>query len=123
MPSPTTRLAPSAHLSRRHLLLGAAAVGTLPSAWAQPKAPAWGEVEKAARGQTVYWNAWAGSERINAYLQWVAVEVKSAYGVTLEHVKITDAAEVVKRVRAEKTAKTRKVRLTWCGSTAKTSPP
>ena len=104
MPSPITRPSPSAHLSRRHLLLGAAAVGALPTVFAQPKTPAWGEVEKAARGQTVYWNAWAGSERINAHLQWVAAEVKSAHDVTLEHVKITDAADVVKRVRAEKTA-------------------
>ena len=66
--------------------------------------PAWLDIEKAARGQTVFFNAWAGSERINAYLQWVAAEVKSAYGVTLEHVKIKDTAEVVKRVRGEKAA-------------------
>ncbi len=104
MPSPTPHFSQPAHLSRRHLLIGAGAMGALPSAWAQPKATTWGEVEKAARGQTVYWNAWAGSEQTNAYLQWVASEVKNAHGVTLEHVKITDAADVVKRVRAEKTA-------------------
>jgi putative thiamine transport system substrate-binding protein len=65
---------------------------------------AWPDIEKTARGQTVFFNAWAGSERINAYLQWVAAEVKATYGVTLEHVKIKDTAEVVKRVRSEKTA-------------------
>lgn len=75
----------------------------MPSVWAQASAP-WAEVEKAARGQTVYWNAWAGSEQTNAYLQWVAQQVKSAHGISLQHVKITDTADVVKRVRAEKTA-------------------
>lgn len=90
------------HLNRRHLLL-AAGGSALPSVWAQASAP-WAEVEKAARGQTVYWNAWAGSEQTNAYMQWVAQQVKSAHGITLQHVKITDTADVVKRVRAEKTA-------------------
>ena len=91
-------------VSRRQLLLGAAAASALPGAWAQSKAPDWAEIEKAARGQTVFWNAWAGSEQTNAYLQWVAAEVQKTYGVKLEHVKITDTADVVKRVRAEKTA-------------------
>ncbi len=52
----------------------------------------------------MYFNAWAGSERINAYLQWVAAEVQRQFGVRLEHVKISDAADVVRRVRAEKAA-------------------
>ena len=97
---------PAAAVNRRHLLLGAAAAaGALPTAWAQQKpTPAWADIEKAARGQTVYFNAWAGSERVNAYLQWVAAEVMASHGVKLEHVKITDAADVVKRIRAEKAA-------------------
>ncbi|MGE0348716.1 ABC transporter substrate-binding protein [Hydrogenophaga sp.] len=95
MPPETT------HLSRRHLLLAAAAGAALPKAWAQTPA-GWADLEKAARGQTVYWNAWAGSEQTNAYLQWVAQQVKTAHGITLQHVKITDTADVVKRVRAEK---------------------
>jgi putative thiamine transport system substrate-binding protein len=69
-----------------------------------PNAATWAELEKAARGQTVYFNAWAGSERINAYLQWAAGEVEKRWGVKLEHVKITETAEVVKRVRTEKQA-------------------
>lgn len=100
---------PSAHplaLSRRHLLLAAGAAGasTLQSARAQSTKPAWSEIEHAARGQTVHFNAWAGSEQINAYLQWVAASVKAAHGVTLVHVKVSDAADVVKRVRTEKAA-------------------
>ncbi len=64
----------------------------------------WAAVEARGRGQTVYFNAWAGSEQINAYLQWAAGEVLRRYGVRLEHVKISETAEVVKRVRAEKAA-------------------
>jgi putative thiamine transport system substrate-binding protein len=96
---------PLPNLSRRNLLLGAASVSALPTLWAQQKStPAWSAIEKAARGQTVYFNAWAGSEQTNAYLQWVAVGVQKDHGIKLEHVKITDTADVVKRVRAEKAA-------------------
>jgi putative thiamine transport system substrate-binding protein len=91
---------PTAHLSRRQLLLAAGAASLSP-AWAQSNWPA---VEQAARGQTVFWNAWAGSEQTNAYLQWVAQQVQASHGVKLQHVKITDTADVVKRVRAEKAA-------------------
>ena len=90
------------HVSRRQALAGLAGALTAP-AWAQTGS-AWSAVEARARGQTVYFNAWAGSERINAYLQWAAGQIQRSYGVTLEHVKISDAAEVVKRVRAEKAA-------------------
>ena len=91
-------------LNRRDFLLGAAALGTA-SPWAHAAtSPAWPDIEKAARGQTVYFNAWAGSEAINGYLQWAAAALWAAHGVKLEHVKITDGADVVKRVRAEKAA-------------------
>ena len=81
-------------------LLGAAA--SLPQA--AHAALNWADTERAARGQTVYFNAWAGSERINAYLQWAAGELQRDLGVKMQHVKISDAADVVKRVRAEKQA-------------------
>ena len=71
---------------------------------AQAKSAQWADTERTARGQTVYFNAWAGSERINAYLQWAAAELQRDFGVKLQHVKISDAADVVKRVRAEKQA-------------------
>ena len=61
----------------------------------------WSGIEARAKGQTVYFNAWAGSEQINAYIAWAAQELKSRHGLTLEHVKITDTAEVVRRVRDE----------------------
>lgn len=66
--------------------------------------PAWSQIETQARGQTVYFNAWGGGEAINAYIQWAAGEVLQRYGVKVEHVKVTDAADVVKRVRNEKAA-------------------
>ncbi|MCU0931339.1 MAG: ABC transporter substrate-binding protein [Serpentinimonas sp.] len=89
-------------LSRRRLLASLPWWASWP-VWAQTPGD-WGRIEQAARGQTVYFNAWAGSERINAYLQWVAAEVQRQFGVRLEHVKISDAADVVRRVRAEKAA-------------------
>ena len=96
--APTTSRFPS----RRQALIVLAGVAATPL-WAQSTS-AWAAIESRARGQTVYFNAWAGSERINAYLQWAAGELLAQYGVRLEHVKITETAEVVKRVRAEKAA-------------------
>jgi len=64
----------------------------------------WDAVKAEARGQTVYWHAWAGEARINDYIAWVGRQVKERYGVTLVHVKIEDTASVVSQVLAEKTA-------------------
>jgi putative thiamine transport system substrate-binding protein len=97
-------------LQRRQLLGALGCVGVLGcmtrSALAQSHTTTtpWSAIEAAARGQTVRFNAWAGSEQINAYIQWVAVQVRQQHGVVLEHVKISDAADVVKRVRTEKSA-------------------
>jgi putative thiamine transport system substrate-binding protein len=82
----------------RRAVLGAAA--TLPFA-RLARASDWADIELAAKGQTVYFNAWAGSDTINAYIQWVGLEVLKRYSVTLTHVKISDAAETVRRVRDE----------------------
>ena len=91
----------TANITRRHwLAIGAA----LPFSRPVLAAADWPSIERAARGQTVYFNAWAGSEHINAYLQWAGAEVEKRWGVKLEHVKVADTAEVVKRVRAEKQA-------------------
>jgi len=61
----------------------------------------WSSLQNEAKGQTVYFNAWGGSEATNAYIAWVAKEVKARYGVEVKHVKVTDTAEVVKRVQTE----------------------
>ena len=67
-------------------------------------AETWQEVVTRARGQTVFWNAWAGDERINAYIAWAGEQVKARYGVAVQHVKLSDTAEAVSRVVAEKAA-------------------
>ncbi|UCH75317.1 MAG: ABC transporter substrate-binding protein [Rhodospirillales bacterium] len=64
----------------------------------------WADVTAKARGQEVFWNAWGGDERINAYIAWVGQRVQAEYGVTLRHVKLSDTAEAVRKVLAEKTA-------------------
>ncbi|WP_370643713.1 ABC transporter substrate-binding protein [Photobacterium sp. TLY01] len=64
----------------------------------------WQAIEEQARGQTVFLNAWGGSQPINSYLRWVAREVKSRYDITLNHVKVADIAETTQRLLAEKAA-------------------
>ncbi len=86
-------------------LAAAAAPATAPAAAAGAPSPAdWDAVLAAARGQTVYFNAWGGSERINAYIAWAGMRVAALHGVTLRHVKLSDTAEAVSRVLAEKAA-------------------
>ena len=92
-------------LNRRHAL---ALLGSSLVAGASHKAfaadTAWDAITKEARGQTVYFNAWAGAEPINAYIRWAGQQTLERFGVRVEHVKISDAADVVKRVRNEKAA-------------------
>ncbi len=80
-------------------LLSASTVG---AADVDPKN--WAQVLKSAKGETVYFNAWGGEPRINAYIDWAAEAIKERYDVTLEHVKVADTASVVSKVVAEKAA-------------------
>lgn len=64
----------------------------------------WDAVVEAARGQTVYFNAWGGEQRVNDYIAWAADRVEERYGVEVEHVKLADTADAVSRVLAEKAA-------------------
>lgn len=64
----------------------------------------WEQVEQQAKGQSVYFNAWGGSQEINDYLRWVTRQVKQKYGVELHHVKVSDISETTTRLLAEKTA-------------------
>jgi len=65
----------------------------------------WEETVAAAAGQTVFFNAWGGDERINAYIAWAGDRVREDFGVTVQHVKLADTAEAVNRVRLEQQAK------------------
>ena len=64
----------------------------------------WDAVTAEADGQTVFWNAWGGSTTTNDFIAWVGDRVMEDYGVTLEHVKLTDTADAVTRVLSEKQA-------------------
>ncbi|WP_280547911.1 ABC transporter substrate-binding protein [Halomonas sp. 11-S5] len=71
---------------------------------AGPDPTDWEAVLDEARGQTVYWYAWAGEQRTNDYIDWVAGRVEEQFDIELTHVKIGDTAEAVSRVLAEKQA-------------------
>lgn len=64
----------------------------------------WAAVVEAARGQSVYFNAWGGDPAVNGYIQWAAGEVAERYDVRLVHVKVVDIAESVSRIMAERLA-------------------
>src|SRR5262245_58281273 len=71
---------------------------------ASPDTNQWSAILREAGGQTVYWNAWAGDERINRYIEWAAGEAKRQFGFEVKHVKLADTGEAVTRVLAEKAA-------------------
>jgi putative thiamine transport system substrate-binding protein len=71
---------------------------------AAERSMSWEAIEHAARGQTVYFNAWAGDAAINSYIGWAGREVAQRYGVKLVHVKLSDTAVAVNRILAEQVA-------------------
>jgi putative thiamine transport system substrate-binding protein len=71
---------------------------------ADPDPADWPAVLEAARGQTVYWHAWGGDERINAYIDWAGERVADLHGLSVRHVKLADTADAVARVLADKAA-------------------
>ena len=88
----------------KHLAMIAALAATPMAAFANPDPADWDAVLAEAEGQTVYWNAWGGSTTTNDFIAWIGERVAEDYGVTLEHVKLTDTADAVTRVLAEKQA-------------------
>ena len=88
----------------KHLLGVTAALALASPAFADPDPANWEAVIDEARGQTVYWNAWGGSTTTNDFIAWIGDKVQADYGVTLEHVKLTDTADAVSRVLAEQAA-------------------
>ena len=59
---------------------------------------------EAAHGQTVYFNAWGGDDKINDYIAWAGAELESRNDIILKHVKLTDTSNAVSRILAEKAA-------------------
>ncbi|MBK8458005.1 MAG: ABC transporter substrate-binding protein [Phyllobacteriaceae bacterium] len=70
---------------------------------ADPDPANWPAVLEDARGETVYFNAWA-APRTSMPTAWVGDEVEQRFGVKLVHVKLEDTATAVNSVLAEKTA-------------------
>lgn len=64
----------------------------------------WDSVLSAARGQTVYWHAWGGDPKINAFIAWVGEQAQARHGVALSHVKLASTADAVARVQSEQAA-------------------
>jgi len=87
----------------KHLAL-IVALAAPTGALANPDPADWTAVTGEATGQTVFWNAWGGSTTTNDFIAWVGTRVMEDYGVTLEHVKLTDTADAVTRVLSEKQA-------------------
>jgi putative thiamine transport system substrate-binding protein len=93
-------------IERRLLLAISAATplaGLAGAARAQPTS-SWTDILAKARGQTVYWNAWAGDEQTNDFIAWVGAQTRTRYGVAVQHVRLKDTAEAVTKVIAEKAA-------------------
>jgi putative thiamine transport system substrate-binding protein len=90
----------------KKLLLGAALaiLATSSAIAADPDPSDWDAVLSKARGETVYWNAWGGSDSINSYIAWAGDQMQERYGVKVVQVKLADTADAVAKVVAEKAA-------------------
>lgn len=94
--------------NRRSLACAATvAILALWSGTAQAQGPdaepaTWSAILSKAEGQTVYFEAWGGSQNINDYILWVGEEVRTRYGITLNHVELEDTATSIAKVVAEK---------------------
>ena len=60
----------------------------------------WQKTLDEARGQTVFFHAWAGSEAINSYISKQARIAEEFYGIKIKHVKITNTADSVNKLVA-----------------------
>ncbi len=85
-------------------LCALALVAALPARADGPDPADWSAVEAAAAGQEVFFHAWGGDPRRNAFIDWAAAEVEDRYGVRVTHVKLADTGEAVARVVGEKAA-------------------
>lgn len=60
------------------------------------------DIAKEARGQTVYFYAWGGSEIYNRYIAWVGNETYQRYGVRVKHIRLTDTSLAVNQILHDK---------------------
>ncbi|MAN53233.1 MULTISPECIES: ABC transporter substrate-binding protein [unclassified Marinimicrobium] len=71
---------------------------------AEQTAEDWSDVVQEARGSTVFFYAWGGSNSVNQYLRWAGRHLNRQYGINLRHVKVSDIAEAVHRLRSDQAA-------------------
>ena len=64
----------------------------------------WAATLAAAKGQTVYFHAWGGDPKINAFIAAVGDEAMARHGVAIAQVKLAATADAVARVVAEQAA-------------------
>lgn len=58
-----------------------------------------------ASEKVVYFNAWAGNEKINQFIQKQGLEFEKKTGIKVIHVKVADYQPVIKKIQAENLAK------------------
>ncbi|CAH2604238.1 ABC transporter substrate-binding protein [Rhodovastum atsumiense] len=95
-----SRDAPTA-LSRR-AVLATATTGLASFAPGATSMSDWAAIERAARGRPVFWNAWAGDDRINAFIAWSAERLRVSHDIAVRHVRLRDPTEALARLGAGK---------------------
>ncbi len=81
-----------------------AQTSTPPAAAAEFDLDSWDSVLAAARGQTVNWYMWGGSESINTFVDTFYGKPLAAQGITLRRVPVADTVDAVNQVLSEQQA-------------------
>ncbi|MCH9852267.1 MAG: ABC transporter substrate-binding protein [Alphaproteobacteria bacterium] len=71
---------------------------------AAEKGEAWAEISAKACDTVVKFHAWGGGDTINDYIAWAGKQTNDTYNVAVEHVKISNTADSVQLVVADKAA-------------------
>ena len=75
---------------------------TPPATRFDPAVTSWDDVVEFARGTTVNWAMWGGSNQVNAFADaWVADQLQTQYDVTLNRIPLNDTVEAVNKVVGE----------------------
>ncbi len=82
----------------------AVALATMAAAPSVAAATTWKNVLTQARGQTVYFDTWAGDEKVNTFIAWAARQVAACCDITLRQIPLEDTSEAVTQVIAERAA-------------------
>jgi ABC-type uncharacterized transport system, periplasmic component len=65
----------------------------------------WPALQKQARGQTVNFYMWGGSQNMNQYIDnWVAPRLKKEDGITLHRVPVNDTQDIINQLLSDKQA-------------------